>query len=156
MSQGVAWSTCEASEDDETGHAMLFCPRVGTAGWGDTAAEWLSRGVGSGWIRPRELFRARVDHQAATEEALDGMVPESVLATRRREVQLDYASWIREIVAAEDRWEREYEQRARGGRMTRNSGGRYERCVGVGAAARGALERTVLGQAGTLGLFGCM
>ncbi|KAG6897447.1 hypothetical protein C0992_001447 [Termitomyces sp. T32_za158] len=94
---------------------------------------------------PRSLLRARVEHQAMTVEALEGIVPASVLATRREEVQLEYLSRVRAIVAAEDEHERGW---VRQGRMTRNSGGMYERIVVVRAEARVALGRTGLSEVG--------
>ncbi|KAG6900964.1 hypothetical protein C0993_004401 [Termitomyces sp. T159_Od127] len=142
--EGAAWGSCEASQDDEAGHTVLFWARA-AAGDRETAAEWVSRGVGSAWMGPRELFRARVDHQSATGEAFEGTVPLPVLATRRREVGLDYGSRIREMVAAEDAWERVHGA-GRTGRATRNSGA-YGRSVAVSAQGRAALGRTALGAA---------
>ncbi|KAG6919430.1 hypothetical protein DXG01_006313 [Tephrocybe rancida] len=164
--EGLSWSACEASNDDELGHGVLFYPQASRSWFGaglytrDTemasVAMWLSRGafragtmreprsVSINPCRTRELFRVRVHHQLEVGRILDGIVPLSVMTMRRKEVHLEYLTSVRDIVAAEDMWELAYLQRERSGRMTRNSGGSYERVIEVTEECRAALGETVL------------
>ncbi|KAG6814183.1 hypothetical protein H0H92_000860 [Tricholoma furcatifolium] len=160
--EGLALSVeSESTNDDEVGYTMLRCAleeRYGDETLYDrdtdiaSAAMWHSRvgrrreptSVDISPCRTRELFRARVDHQLEIGRGLAGIVPLTNLLMRRRLVDVDYLSWIRTIVAAEDVWERIFLQGQRSGRMTRNSQTLYERVVEVGEDLRRALERTRL------------
>ncbi|KAG6854782.1 hypothetical protein C0991_001209 [Blastosporella zonata] len=150
--EGLGWGDCETSNDDEVGYSVLFGPRASRSWLGAglytrdiemaSAAMWLSRGalrptsIGISPCRTRELFRARVHHQLEIGRGLDGIVPLGVMAVRRKEVHLDYATRVRDIMNAEDVAELIYMQRERSGRATRNSGDTKKQITLASAPAR--------------------
>ncbi|KAG5643949.1 hypothetical protein DXG03_009300 [Asterophora parasitica] len=161
--EAMSWSSCERSNDDEVGHSILFREMIPDSGFGmrsqdgeiysallHTSRTALKvgqpmRGPPPSSLSGRKLFRARVDYQREMAVALSDIVPLSTLAMRREVVYLDYASSIRDFVAAEDRDELRFRLVVqRTGRMTRNSGGTYVRMMPVTDEARAALSRTLL------------
>ncbi|KAF8639950.1 hypothetical protein AX17_001200 [Amanita inopinata Kibby_2008] len=155
----------EPSADDEVGHIILF-PTKGMKAefWKDygdrsvlissTAIRLARGGLEAGTTRgptstvrnnsfsTHALFRARVDYQSQIGNSLQRLVPCSELAMTRAAVYLDYAPYIRQMIAAEDeeevRWKAQREGMA-GGRKTRNSN-RFERMIQVSEEERRGLQ----------------
>ncbi|KAF8222174.1 hypothetical protein L208DRAFT_1462170 [Tricholoma matsutake] len=95
-------------------------------------------------LQSRGLFHARVEHQVQMAKGLKKMIPPSVWVTGKYAIHMDYGPWIRQLVAEEDKQEELHMKRERTGRMTRNSGGSYERTIVVTATERVALAGTRL------------
>ncbi|KAF9462653.1 hypothetical protein BDZ94DRAFT_1194298 [Collybia nuda] len=161
----LAMRSLEASADDEIGHPILYDPvptnkGIEFNGRGEEIASTVlksSRGILEAGttrrptsivknsFRTHELFGARMSHQLKMAEVMQEFVPPSVWTTARTAVYLDYVSYIRDIVAAEDRDEYIFSQKERPGRSTRNSRGVYERTFAVSGDMREALDSSLLG-----------
>ncbi|KAL0950028.1 hypothetical protein HGRIS_010036 [Hohenbuehelia grisea] len=136
------WLNHVEPHDDEVGHTVLVEERVPETGLGmhdrdgmmaETAIRH-ARGVfmaggGEAWtivdrtmFRPRELFRARVGHQAGLVAVLEDMLGHGAKMPRAR-LSMDYVPWLRVMVAAEDKEEAAAQaaQVRGGGRTTQNS-----------------------------------
>lgn len=146
------------SADDELGHTILYESTGYTRGTGDvglsnrekemfSTARWLAHGVFADvknrTHQERELLYARMGHQEKIGKVLKELCPEGIYANGRRCLYTEYGPWIRAMVAGEDEQERLFDSRRRSGRLTRNSGGYYDRCVIVSEDAREGLSSSV-------------
>lgn len=146
------------SADDELGHTILYESAGYTRGAGDvgisnrekemfSTATWLAHGmfadVKNRTHQERELLYARTRYQKNIGKVLKQFCLEGIYANGRRCLYTEYGPWIRAMVTGEDEQERLFESRQRSGRLTRNSGGCYDRCVIVSEDAREGLSSSV-------------